>query len=108
VNQSRNRPSSALKCGGEQSVSLDERLWDLAQAGTRLRASWSDADRPAARLMEATAALQDLTINLAPDDESRKARLTELQELQAECEPGIRCAHNGPYLATNPETLLKP
>ena len=50
--------------------------------------------------MEATAALQDLALRASPDSQRAK-RLGELRELQADCEQGIRCAHNGPYLVTN-------
>ena len=50
--------------------------------------------------MEATAALQDLALRASPDSQRAK-RLAELRELQADCEQGIRCAHNGPYLVTN-------
>jgi CDGSH-type Zn-finger protein/truncated hemoglobin YjbI len=86
---------------------LDGALWALAQKATMARARWRGDPARATRLMEATATLQDLALRLAPADgpDSREARLTALRRLQAGCGPEIRCAHNGPYLVTNPEQV---
>jgi CDGSH-type Zn-finger protein/truncated hemoglobin YjbI len=86
---------------------LDARVWELSQTATRLRADWRGQARQGALLMEATAALQDLTLELAPAEPAggRDARLERLGQLQAGCEGEIRCAHNGPYLLTNPRHL---
>src|SRR5262249_5353003 len=35
-----------------------------------------------------------------------KQRLEKLRVLQRRCEPGISCAHNGPYLVTGAERML--
>jgi CDGSH-type Zn-finger protein/truncated hemoglobin YjbI len=84
------------------SAGLDQRVWDLAQAATKLSAQKSTDPRQQARLMEATATLQELTLALAQGDGAKRMeeRLTRLRELQSGCEPGIRCAHDGPYLLT--------
>jgi CDGSH-type Zn-finger protein/truncated hemoglobin YjbI len=91
---------------------VDERVWALAQSATGLRARWTEDPRQGALLMEATAALQDLALQevapqvAVPDGPGRREiRLARLRELQAGCAPGIRCAHNGPYLVTNPECV---
>jgi CDGSH-type Zn-finger protein/truncated hemoglobin YjbI len=57
--------------------------------------------------MQATAALQDLALELGPADgaSGHDVRLARLRELQADCEPAIQCAHDGPYLVTNAERL---
>jgi CDGSH-type Zn-finger protein/truncated hemoglobin YjbI len=54
--------------------------------------------------MQATAALQDLSVRSLPA-EARDTRLGALRELQAELAEAIRCAHNGPYLVTNATQL---
>ena len=54
--------------------------------------------------MEAAAALQDLALRWAPAAE-RESRLETLRGLQAGRKAEIRCAHNGPYLVTNPERI---
>jgi CDGSH-type Zn-finger protein/truncated hemoglobin YjbI len=55
--------------------------------------------------MEATAALQDLALELSPADgpNGRASRLEELGKLESGCGAGIRCAHDGPYLVTHAE-----
>jgi CDGSH-type Zn-finger protein/truncated hemoglobin YjbI len=94
-------PASSL---GEQP--LADGVWRLAEDATTMRAA-AGGDPPDARLVEATAALQDLALQLAPaeGDDGAAARLARLAELQGACEPGIRCAHDGPYLVTNPAHL---
>jgi CDGSH-type Zn-finger protein/truncated hemoglobin YjbI len=77
--------------------SLATQLRDLALTATRLRIADGD---PA--LMEASAALQDLACHLAVHE---NAVLAELQAVQAELEPGIVIATNGPYLVTNAEKV---
>jgi len=78
-----------------------ERLWLLATTATRLRAAGSSAPL---ELLEATAALQDLALELDPPDQ-RDERLAELREIQAALPTGIQSAPDGPYLVTNAETL---
>jgi CDGSH-type Zn-finger protein len=75
-------------------------LWALAQAATKERSRWVRDQGQLTLLMEATAALQDLALRASPESQRAK-RLAELGKLQADCEQGIRCAHNGPYLVTN-------
>jgi CDGSH-type Zn-finger protein/truncated hemoglobin YjbI len=86
---------------------LDEQLWELAQKATKARARWKGDPGQEALLMEATATLQDLALGHSPADgpSGRAARLAALAEIQAGCEQGIRCAHNGPYLVTNAQRL---
>ena len=70
---------------------LDERVWELALAATTLRVELGD--EPA--LLEATAALQDLAIELA-DASTAASRLAELQRLQAGLEAQIGSPTTGP------------
>jgi CDGSH-type Zn-finger protein/truncated hemoglobin YjbI len=79
---------------------LSDRVWELARAATELRAEVPDLPE----LAEATAALQDLAIELA-DDSSAVRRLSELAGLQSNLPPQIQVAHNGPYLVTNAANL---
>jgi CDGSH-type Zn-finger protein/truncated hemoglobin YjbI len=85
----------------------DEQLWALAQRATKASAQWKGAPEQQTLLLEATATLQDLTLRHAPADgpSSRASRLAVLRELQADLEPEIRCASNGPYLVTNAERI---
>ncbi|HEX4098916.1 MAG TPA: ferritin-like domain-containing protein [Pseudonocardiaceae bacterium] len=78
-----------------------ERLQTLAKAATRLRS------RPGAapELIEATAALQDLAVRLAPDETEAAAQLDELRAIQAGLAAGIQSMTDGPYLITNAETM---
>ena len=77
------------------------RVWELALAATTLRVQLGD--EPA--LLEATAALQDLAVDLA-DASTAASRLVELQRLQAGLEAQIRVSHNGPYLVTNAREMV--
>jgi CDGSH-type Zn-finger protein/truncated hemoglobin YjbI len=86
-------------------VDLDEELWRLAQTATELRAGWQGGSRAGAMLIEATAALQQLSIEAAlPSD--RPKRLKRLRTLQRDSASEVRTAHNGPYLVTNGERML--
>lgn len=80
---------------------LDERLWELATAATALRVSHSGVPE----LAEATAALQDLGTRSAAEPIVAD-RLDKLAALQSDMAPGIVVADNGPYLLTNPRTLV--
>ena len=82
---------------------LDERLWQLARASTKLRVT---PGLPT-EIQEATAALQDLTCQFAPADGPHgvAARIAELKRLQAGLNCTIQSELNGPYLVTNAETL---
>ncbi len=81
--------------GGAEPPSVGQ----LALGATRLRV----AGPAPAQLLEATAALQELSCRFAAadGDDALRATLTELRELEAEIEGEIRTAHDGPYLATN-------
>jgi CDGSH-type Zn-finger protein/truncated hemoglobin YjbI len=97
-------PEFAQRAADAASASADEldaQVWSLAEAVTARRAR-----EPAeTQRIEATAALQDLTLTLAPSAEEASTRLARLRALQAGLEHGIRCAHDGPYLVTNAERL---
>jgi len=79
---------------------LSDKVWELARAATELRAQVPEMPE----LAEATAALQDLALELAGDS-SAVQRLRELASLQADLPPQIQVAHNGPYLVTNAAKL---
>jgi CDGSH-type Zn-finger protein len=83
---------------GELAVALHA----LAVDATRLRVG---VGGPPA-LLEAAAALQDLTCQLVADDEERlSARRGEFATLQEALAPSIQSAPDGPYLVTNVATL---
>jgi CDGSH-type Zn-finger protein/truncated hemoglobin YjbI/ferredoxin len=75
-----------------------ERLWELALEATALRTEPGASNE----LLEATAALQDLTVT----GDSAESRLAELRAIQAGLPPAIRAARDGPYLVTNAERLV--
>jgi CDGSH-type Zn-finger protein/truncated hemoglobin YjbI len=89
--------------GGE----LDALVWQLAQQSTKLAVATTKPGAASAKLAEATAALQDLALTLAPQqgDDGAQSRLAALRELQSGTPAGIRCEHDGPYLATNAERM---
>lgn len=80
---------------------LDARIWDLAQAATRLRVQWAEVPAP----QEAAAALQDLALDVA-DAAVAASRLAELERLQTGLETRIQLATNGPYLVTNARDMF--
>ena len=82
----------------------DEQLWSLAQDATKALGSWRGHPEQETLLMEATAALQDLSLRASPPD-ARDQRLATLRELQADHAQAIRCAHDGPYLVTGAERV---
>jgi CDGSH-type Zn-finger protein/truncated hemoglobin YjbI len=89
---------------GADAGGLGEQLWALAQTASTERARWAGDPERETRLLEATAALQDLALRSSPPDQ-RDARLTTLRELLADRPQGIRCVLNGPYLVTNAEAV---
>ena len=93
---------------GTPTPPLDDAVWGLAQRATTLRTSWKGDAHVAALLMQATAALQHLSLSLTPgaDASARAKRLETLRGLQSGCEQEVRCAHNGPYLVTNADRIL--
>jgi len=92
-----NAPASA---GSQDALSAS--LRQLAVKATRLRVRAGAA--PA--LLEATAALQDLSCQLIADDEVRLlAHRSELATIQESLTPSIQCVPDGPYLLTNVETV---
>jgi CDGSH-type Zn-finger protein/truncated hemoglobin YjbI len=92
------RPLAAVvgDVAADPSVADDE-LWRLSIDATRLRA----AEPTVLPLHEATAALQDIAIQLAADDAERESRLAELTAAQAELPTRFQSQPNGPYLVTN-------
>lgn len=80
-----------------------ERLWQLAQASTKLR---QNPGLPT-EIIEATAALQDLACQFAPKEGPRsvEAKVAELRRLEAGLGIVIQSSLHGPYLATNVESL---
>jgi CDGSH-type Zn-finger protein/truncated hemoglobin YjbI len=79
---------------------IDEAIWALAQSATELRASLRSDHPLAADVAEATACLQRIAIERAPE------RLERLRELQAGVDPGIQVALDGPYLVTGAVRVL--
>jgi CDGSH-type Zn-finger protein/truncated hemoglobin YjbI len=77
-----------------------ERMWQLATTATTLRVN---AGLPT-EIQEATAGLQDLACQLAPEDDVA-TMVAELKQIQAEVESTIQASVNGPYLVTNIDTL---
>ncbi|MBV8218199.1 MAG: CDGSH iron-sulfur domain-containing protein, partial [Solirubrobacterales bacterium] len=101
----RTRAKLAHPGGGDTGATgLDAQLWKLAQDATTTLAGWDGAPEAQTLLMEATAALQDLALGVAPAN-VRGARQATLRELLAGRAGEIRCAHNGPYLVTNAERV---
>ena len=90
--------------GGADAAGLHRELWPLARDATKVLAEWRGVAEQRTLLMEAVAALQDLSLG-ASSDEEREVRLATLRELQATLSQEIRCAHNGPYLVTNAQTV---
>ncbi len=88
----------ARQAADTSSDDFDLVLWELAQDATKLRAG---SDAPPA-LVEATAALQDLTLAVAGNESARAQRRARLGELQSAVTSAIHVSDNGPYLATNP------
>jgi CDGSH-type Zn-finger protein/truncated hemoglobin YjbI len=81
-------------------TSVEDRLWEVAKLVTTLRCQ---ADSPAP-MIEATAALQQLTLRFSTDQKG-PARLAELRDLQVGLRPGIQTMTDGPYLVTNAESI---
>jgi CDGSH-type Zn-finger protein/truncated hemoglobin YjbI len=100
--RTRTKTAPATTSEGAGGAGLDEQLWTLAQNLTNALASWRGHAEQETLLMEATAALQDLSLPASPPD-ARDRRLATLRQLQGGRPTGIRCAHNGPYLVTNAE-----
>jgi len=91
---------AVARTGGttEIGTTAGDRLWELAREATRLRVR--EPGLPS-ELVEATAGLQALAVRAADGD----ARRAELREMQAELAAGIQASLNGPYLATNVDTI---
>jgi CDGSH-type Zn-finger protein/truncated hemoglobin YjbI len=98
------RPGGAAAADGEDLAAACARL---AEAATRAYVDGGAALARPTRLMEAVAALQDLALQLAPDEgpAGREARLSAFRELLSGVAPGVRCARDGPYLVVNAERL---
>jgi CDGSH-type Zn-finger protein/truncated hemoglobin YjbI len=91
----------AVTDGGPQpgtEVELAVAVHELACEATRLRVGVGGPPG----LLEATAALQDLSCQLVAEDEERlAARRDEFASLQGQLAPSIQSAPDGPYLVTN-------
>jgi len=83
---------------GDRAAELDEAIWRLAGQATRLRTGQPE-------LLEATAALQQLTVSLATSPETAAGRTRRLAAWQADLPTAIELSPNGPYLVTNPERI---
>jgi CDGSH-type Zn-finger protein/truncated hemoglobin YjbI len=103
--RARTRATSPIGSAGADPGGLEDRLWTLAQDATKALARWRGTPVQETLLMEATAALQDLSLRFAPSD-ARAGRLATLRQLMAGRDRAIRCAHNGPYLVTNAERVI--
>src|SRR5262249_2605589 len=105
--RARSRGAQRRRSEGTDAGGLDDQLWTLAERATKERARWKGDPDQGALLMAATAAGQDLARRSSPKDgrNNRESRVARRRELQAGCEQEIRCAHNGPYLVTNPERI---
>jgi len=84
---------------GQPGLPLSELLWQAAQSATALRVR-SGASASPAELAEATAALQDLALQLTPAA-GREHRLAQLRQLQHGLPAQVQVATDGPYLVTN-------
>jgi CDGSH-type Zn-finger protein/truncated hemoglobin YjbI len=93
------RPESAHESDREASRSPAERAWELAKLATRLRCQ----PGVPSQLVEATAALHELTSTLAPTE--AEERIAELKAIQEGLGASIQPQANGPYLITNAERL---
>ena len=103
------QPTAPVPAGGtsrppadqpdQPELPLSELLWQGAQTATQLRVRSGAADDPA-ELAEATAALQDLALQLAPAAD-RASRLAQLRRLQHGLPARVKVATDGPYLVTN-------
>jgi CDGSH-type Zn-finger protein len=104
------RPLSLVATGPPEASAVDapapaersDRLWELAKATARLGAR----AEARAEIVEASAALQDLMCRPADVDAAvTDARLAELREIHVGVAPGIKVAHDGPYLVTGAEDI---
>ncbi len=80
-------------------------LWDVAVAGTTLRAELGASAPPG--LLEAVAALQDVAVRQAPAGQ-RAHLIAQLGQLQRALPPAIATAKDGPYLVTNVAAVRTP
>jgi CDGSH-type Zn-finger protein/truncated hemoglobin YjbI len=98
-------PASETSSTPETPPSTPGSLWDTALLATRLRARYGRSAPPG--LLEATAALQDLAVNEAPEAE-RASRIAALADQMENSRPCIMTAKNGPYLVTNAAAVRTP
>ena len=84
---------------------LGTRIWNLAKSATTLRTQLADAGSCPPEFAEATAALQDLCVRLAPAGRAGM-RLDQLWQLQSGLPATIQAERNGPYLVTNVPALV--
>ena len=101
-------PASAVpgkpESGGKPDINT--RVWNLAMSATALRTRLAHAGGGCPpQLAEATAALQDLSVRIAPAGQAAP-RLDKLWELQSSLPATIQAESNGPYLVTNVPTMV--
>jgi CDGSH-type Zn-finger protein/truncated hemoglobin YjbI len=108
VGASPGRPadSTGLQRGDYGGTPAPVRLWDLAKRATAVRLSLGRAGTCPPELVEAVAALQDVTVQLAGPGEQASCR-AKLWDLQAGLAPTVQAMRNGPYLVTNVPRLAE-
>jgi Ferritin-like len=79
---------------GVDLAGIDSQLWTLAQNATETLARWHGHPEQETLLMEATAALQDLSLRSSPPD-GRAGRHAKLRELQASHDPRSAASTTG-------------
>ncbi|HEY1989970.1 MAG TPA: CDGSH iron-sulfur domain-containing protein [Acidimicrobiales bacterium] len=89
-------PSPPQLAAVDGMAGVADELWSLAREATALRMLAGSSPR----VMEATAALQDLSA-WRGDSDDVASRLAELAEIQSGLGPQILAAIDGPYLVTN-------
>jgi CDGSH-type Zn-finger protein/truncated hemoglobin YjbI len=95
--------AAALPPRGEPEAEPAARVWEVAQAATKLIARLGQTSPP--QLVEATAALADLACRLVSGVEADRRR-ESLWELQSCLTPQIQAERNGPLLVTNVPRLI--
>jgi CDGSH-type Zn-finger protein/truncated hemoglobin YjbI len=90
--------------GADHIAGVLDQLWELAKTTTVVRTRLAGTGACPPELAEATAALQDLALRLAPAGQAA-ARLEELWQLQSGLPASLQTERNGPYLATNVPAL---
>jgi CDGSH-type Zn-finger protein/truncated hemoglobin YjbI len=96
-------PGGRPAAGDPEAAAAAGRLREAVLSATRLRAGLAHACPP--DLTEAVAALQDLLLRVAPPSQAPAWR-EDLRQAQSGLAASIQAARNGPYLATNVQTVV--